>query len=183
MTDTAQAREGISGRGIIHGASSSYDDTLRRMETFFCKGMLLGYPTGPNETIGPHRNILGWKEYNYARTPFLLTDEWSAETGRTWIVVLEGTLSVGCPVWVMHYEGWCREGGASLLKLALAAQYQKRFHGGRGPAEFSDAGHPDLLYSNDTEGTFRRFSGREEILNVRTETLLCQHHYWGGMLI
>lgn len=162
-----------------------YGKTLQRLEVFFSKAMLAGYPSGDTSKIVPHRNIGGWKQYDYSDGQFLLLDEWGEGTGRTWISVLQGTGEMAAPVWVMHYEGHYQKEALSFLKLALATQYREGvFRGGRGPLTLESSTEEHLQYVNRVSGSFRQFTAQERIVDTqKVINQLGYHSCWGGMLI
>ncbi|MDO8623840.1 MAG: hypothetical protein Q7R54_00580 [bacterium] len=119
--DNIDLRRALTGQ-------TPYTKTLGLMEQLFCRGMLLGYPTGdPSGSIKPHRSIRGWKEYNHVEAPFWLLDEWCEFTGRTWIALLDGTGIVAGPVWVMHYEGQYEKKSSPFLNWRSPNNIKKDF--------------------------------------------------------
>ena len=71
------------------------------------------------------------------------------------------------PVWTMSSEGWCREDAVPFLENTLMKAYSQRdFVGRRGPRTVPDTSG-GMLYENgvETSSSWRRFSGREEIVD------------------
>lgn len=110
---------------------------------------------------------------------YAVNGEWSG--GQT--VILAG----GKPVWLMQYQGWCRNDNKAVLdflKLALKSAYErKKFVGGRGPERFEST---NLEYFNSVnlglpEDAFVNFSGNERIL-LGDGTVVFWHRYQGHLL-
>ena len=89
----------------------------------------------------------------------------------------------GTPVWTMSSEGWCREDAVPFLEDTLMKTYsQRNFVGGRGPhAVTSPSG---MIYENRVEesSSWRRFSGREEIVD-RDDQCIGWREYHGLLLV
>jgi hypothetical protein len=107
----------------------------------------------------------------------------------------------GKPIWLMQYQGWCKDDDPeviALLKAALTHAYeQRKFFGGRGQGEFYpyDAQRRALQYLNRRdeehpieEGSFDRFEGEECIRDIPHHggggaTQVFYHRYQGMLLI
>ena len=84
------------------------------------------------------------------------------------------------PVWMMSYGGYYAEAVIALLKRVLLAAYEERkFFGCRGGPPYISG---PLTYTNEFQGDFSRFSGREKISDHWSATLMGWHEYWGMVL-
>jgi hypothetical protein len=89
----------------------------------------------------------------------------------------------GTPVWTMSSEGWCREDAIQFLENTLLKAYRQRdFVGGRGP--LATTGPGGMIYENrvDESSSWRRFSGREEIVD-RDDQCIGWREYHGLLLV
>lgn len=87
------------------------------------------------------------------------------------------------PVWTMSSEGWCREDAVPFLENTLMKAYSQRdFVGGRGPRTVLDTS--GMFYENsvETSSSWRRFSGREEIVDC-DDQCVGWREYRGRLLV
>lgn len=163
---------------------------LKETEDFFFRGVCASWAGGNNGVPIPEGegalNLVGWNEVIYRDTlgfaGYQLADRWGLDpdskepSGSVFITHWK------IPVWGM----WC--GGDSynkdvipFLREALMSSYRKNeFCGGRGPARYSKG---ILLYTNEFEGDFARFSGHEYIEYIHENgdrQNAGSHRYWGG---
>ena len=145
------------------------------IQAFFFKAMVEGWVTGGQKiTI---LQLPGYKAIDFKDGDFRLLD--------CYCVNPHSPMSVGTttiwhqedPVWVMNYGGFYTESAIAFLKRALLKTYEaSQFVGGRGPHIYTEG---DLVYINRVSGDFNHFSGREEVVNAQTGTLLGFHEYSG----
>lgn len=98
----------------------------------------------------------------------------------------------GSPVWIMQYQGWCKDDDPrvlAFLKEALCTAYNRReFHGGRGVPRM-EGSYASVVYENWSQKLpyypqdFTDFQGRERIWREPDPTTdIFWHRYQGYLL-
>ncbi len=167
---------------------------LKETETFFFNSVGFGRAGGNNGSLlfPAGKAVPGlddWREAGYGDHlgfgGYHFADRWGTDphSGRP-----SGSLFIthwGIPVWGMWVGGEPYSKDVfPFLRTALMESYRKReFCGGRGPQTFQA---DSLLYTNEFEGTFERFSGSEQIdrvLDNGKRDYAGSHQYWGGSFL
>lgn len=124
-------------------------ELLFEMTAFFLKAAGECYAgKGQKTTI---TELPGSKVYTFDDDPFLYKDVYytnGENSGGQTTLFHDGT-----PVWLMQYQGWCKDDDPqtiALLKAALTENYSKGvWRCGRGPSTFRDQEKwPGLFYTN-----------------------------------
>ena len=171
--------------------SRKRDLILHQAQKIFFRALLAGY-AGKGAKKDPRLttevSVFGFVKTNtYRDGDFTVIDSWvvsdhsTASSGRT-IVLFEEV-----PIWVMTYSGSYPENVIHFLKEALSAQYKASdFRGGRGPGFFKSE-NGNFAYRNNAyangNSNFSLFSGREEIIDIKTRSVVGFHEYSGMSML
>ncbi len=176
---------------------------ISEIQTFFFDAALATYAGGAKAKTDPSTPAV--KFYSFERGDFIYLDKFMVNgeySGGQTVIYFQGN-----PVWLMQYQGWCKNDDPAVLaflKRALRNAYEQRsFYGGRGPSSMSyhsgllpplDPNHRKLYYYNEGYGTgysiknepFHKFIGYERIEELDTSLkneVVFWHRYQGMLLI
>jgi hypothetical protein len=165
------------------------------LQAFYLEAAAATFAAG----LEPIELELGLKYFQYERDDLVYLDSYSTNgeysAGQTTIY------TDGSPIWVMQYQGWCKNNDleviAFLQRALLAAYTNGVFRLGRGPLVYREedpyarpmrqsnpliyANYPDRSITDTT--SFEYFSGSEVICRYWQEHLTLFTHQFQGMIL
>lgn len=166
---------------------------LEEVEEFFFLGACDGWAGGNTGTVICEKNDASgtpeWREAVYEHhlgySGYRFVDRWGIDpdsrrpSGHMFIT------HWSIPMWGMWVGGnsYNEDVYDFLQEVLLTTYRQQQFFGGRGPKEFRKG---NLLYTNEFEGHFACFSGKESIFYLKddgSKELAGSHNYWGGSFV
>lgn len=160
---------------------------IETIKKVFFSGMLKGYAGTCQKTEIPglpgSRFITS--TYEIGGHVFVFTDMYYVTKLSDFSYGITAISYDGDPVWCMTYGGMYPKEVIPFLKDVLKDNYERgNFNGGRGHYYCSNPEkYPNLVYQNERSHYFDKFSGHEEIRNVRGGYLVGYHDYHGSLML